>query len=237
VSVRATGCVRTWQSYGARASGGDRAGRSPTAAADRRRALAVLDGGHRAVLDADSGVLGRRRRYRAARLGRGDRDTARRPAPRAASSPSTRSSSPAPDRTPSTTCAVPACCWCRACSPGAPEWSTRGSTTRRASLWPTRPSASSGQCCGQTSRRGCPGALLGRSRAAILLAVAMPMSTTDLARALGQSNPAVNEHLSVLRRSGLCHFVAFGPPVLYQRTPLATSIVAASGGTVTEQLA
>jgi len=81
------------------------------------------------------------------------------------------------------------------------------------------------------------GALLGRSRAAILLAVAMPMSTTDLARALGQSNPAVNEHLSVLRRSGLVTSWRSGRRVLYQRTPLATSIVAASGGPVTEQLA
>src|SRR5882757_9067902 len=80
-------------------------------------------------------------------------------------------------------------------------------------------------------------ALLGRSRAAILLSVTMPMSTTDLAGQLGQSSAAVSEHLAVLRRSGLVTSWRSGRRVLYQRTPLATSIVAASGGPVTEQLA
>jgi len=63
------------------------------------------------------------------------------------------------------------------------------------------------------------------------------MSTTDLAGQLGQSSAAVSEHLAVLRRSGLVTSWRSGRRVLYQRTPLATSIVAASGGPVTEQLA
>ncbi len=73
-------------------------------------------------------------------------------------------------------------------------------------------------------------ALLGRSRAAILLSIGLPKSTSDLARELGQSMPAVSAHLGVLRRSGLVTSWRAGRRVLYQRTPLATSVVAASGG-------
>ncbi len=73
-------------------------------------------------------------------------------------------------------------------------------------------------------------ALLGSSRAAILLAVALPKSTSDLARELGQSMPGVSAHLGVLRRSGLVTSWRAGRRVLYQRTPLATSVVVASGG-------
>jgi biotin operon repressor len=72
------------------------------------------------------------------------------------------------------------------------------------------------------------GALLGRTRAAILSQVALPMSTTDLARELGQSPPAVSAHLSILRRCGLVTSWRSGRRVLYQRTPLATSVVVAS---------
>lgn len=73
------------------------------------------------------------------------------------------------------------------------------------------------------------GALLGRSRAAILLHLALPASTSDLSRALGQSMPAVSAHLAVLRRCGLVTSWRAGRRVLYQRTPLATSVAAASG--------
>lgn len=72
-------------------------------------------------------------------------------------------------------------------------------------------------------------ALLGRSRAAILLHADLPKSTSDLAHELGQSMPAVSAHLAVLRRSGLVTRWRAGRRVLYQRNPLATSIVAASG--------
>lgn len=73
-------------------------------------------------------------------------------------------------------------------------------------------------------------ALLGRSRAAILVKVGLPKSTSDLARELGQSMPAVSAHLAVLRRTGLVGSWRAGRRVLYQRTPLATSVIAASGG-------
>jgi DNA-binding transcriptional ArsR family regulator len=72
-------------------------------------------------------------------------------------------------------------------------------------------------------------ALIGRSRAAILVALAVPQSTTTLALGLGQSPPSVSQHLSVLRRSGLVVSWRSGRSVLYRRTNLATSIVDASG--------
>jgi DNA-binding transcriptional ArsR family regulator len=72
------------------------------------------------------------------------------------------------------------------------------------------------------------GELLGRSRAAILTSVALPMSTTCLARELSLSPPAVSAHLSVLRRGGLVSSSRSGRRVLYQRTLLGSSIIAAS---------
>jgi DNA-binding transcriptional ArsR family regulator len=71
-------------------------------------------------------------------------------------------------------------------------------------------------------------ALLGRSRAAILVCLALPYSTTELSLKLGQSPPAVSQHLAVLRRSGLVTSWRSGRSVLYRRTALACSIVEAS---------
>jgi DNA-binding transcriptional ArsR family regulator len=73
------------------------------------------------------------------------------------------------------------------------------------------------------------GALLGRSRAAILTCLELPHSTTELALKLGQSPPSISQHLSVLRRSGLVTSWRSGRSVLYRRTTLAGSIVEASG--------
>jgi DNA-binding transcriptional ArsR family regulator len=68
-------------------------------------------------------------------------------------------------------------------------------------------------------------ALLGRSRAAILVALDLPTCTTDLAGRLAQSAPAVSQHLAVLKQNGLVTSWRAGRRVLYQRTDLATSIV------------
>src|SRR5262245_2691884 len=73
-------------------------------------------------------------------------------------------------------------------------------------------------------------ALLGRSRATILGCLAIPMSTTELAVKLGQSPPAVSQHLAVLRRSGLACSWRSGRRVLYHRTTLGDDIVAANTG-------
>lgn len=71
--------------------------------------------------------------------------------------------------------------------------------------------------------------LVGRSRAAILVCLATPQSTTELALRLGQSPPSVSQHLSVLRRSGLATSWRRGRFVLYRRTDLGTSVLEASG--------
>jgi DNA-binding transcriptional ArsR family regulator len=68
-------------------------------------------------------------------------------------------------------------------------------------------------------------ALLGRSRAEVLMALDLPTCTTELADRLSQSAPAVSQHLSVLRRNGLVRSWRTGRRVLYQRTELASSIV------------
>lgn len=72
-------------------------------------------------------------------------------------------------------------------------------------------------------------AMLGRSRAAILENLAVPRTTTDLARKLGQSPATTSAHLAILRRCGMVTSWPAGRRVFYQRTPLATSVMIASG--------
>lgn len=82
------------------------------------------------------------------------------------------------------------------------------------------------------------GALVGRARAAILARLDVPMTTTALARELGQSAGTVSTHLSILRACGLLTSWRAGRSVLYRRTPLAASVLAASGSPISdEQLA
>jgi len=61
-------------------------------------------------------------------------------------------------------------------------------------------------------------ALLGRSRAAVLLALDRPSTTTDLARARGLSAGGASQHLAVLRDAGLVRSHRTGRSVLYLRT-------------------
>jgi len=70
-------------------------------------------------------------------------------------------------------------------------------------------------------------ALMGRGRAAILRCVELPRTTTELARALGLSGATVSVHLSTLRRCGMVTSWRSGRRVLYQRTPLASSVLSA----------
>jgi DNA-binding transcriptional ArsR family regulator len=62
-------------------------------------------------------------------------------------------------------------------------------------------------------------ALLGRTRARLLIALAEPNSTTALARRLAVTPGAVSQHLSVLRSSGLVTRTRVAGSVLYRRTP------------------
>lgn len=70
-------------------------------------------------------------------------------------------------------------------------------------------------------------ALMGRARSTILKRLTVPASTTQLARELGQSPSTVSQHLSVLRAGGLVTAWRSGRLVLYRRTPLGTSVIAA----------
>ena len=54
-----------------------------------------------------------------------------------------------------------------------------------------------------------------------------PLSVGELAAALPVSRPAVSQHLSVLRRSGLVEGDRHGRSVLYLRTPVADRLVEA----------
>jgi hypothetical protein len=86
------------------------------------------------------------------------------------------------------------------------------------SLWQSRP----------PSEGDALASLVGRTRAAMLDRLALPQSTVDLARKLGQSAPTVSAHLSILRRCGMVTSWPAGRRVLYQRTPLASSLMSAS---------
>jgi DNA-binding transcriptional ArsR family regulator len=87
-----------------------------------------------------------------------------------------------------------------------------------AALWEPRPSAPPDALA----------SLLGRSRARLLVALAEPASTTQLAKSLGLAPGAVGDHLAVLRDAGLASRARSGRSVLYRRTPLGDALV---GGT------
>ena len=76
---------------------------------------------------------------------------------------------------------------------------------------------------------GALAALLGRSRAIVLLALDRPRTTTDLARALGLSAGGASQQLAVLRDAGLVHGHRVGRVVLYLRTPAGDDLLAAAG--------
>lgn len=73
------------------------------------------------------------------------------------------------------------------------------------------------------------GALLGRTRAAILVALGEPRCTSELAVELGQSAPSVSTHLTVLRRAGMITSWRSGRRMMHQRSALATAVATAGG--------
>ncbi|MFE9426127.1 DUF5937 family protein [Kitasatospora sp. NPDC006697] len=71
-------------------------------------------------------------------------------------------------------------------------------------------------------------AVLGRSRALLLAELAVPASTTELSRRTGMSAAGVSQHLTALRAAGIVASHRSGRSVLYQRTDLADSLLAAA---------
>ncbi|GAA1522700.1 ArsR/SmtB family transcription factor [Kribbella lupini] len=71
--------------------------------------------------------------------------------------------------------------------------------------------------------------LVGRTRAAIVSHLDLPMSTTHLAHALDVSAPTLSVHLGILRNAGVVDSRRDGRTVLYFRTALGNHLLAASG--------
>jgi DNA-binding transcriptional ArsR family regulator len=79
----------------------------------------------------------------------------------------------------------------------------------------------------QTEQGNPLSALVGRTRAALLATLALPRTTTQLAEQLGLSPAAVSQHLKILHNAALVSDQRRGRMVLYQRTPAATTLLAA----------
>ncbi|GGW28636.1 transcriptional regulator [Streptomyces lucensis JCM 4490] len=79
------------------------------------------------------------------------------------------------------------------------------------------------------------GALLGPGRAAVLVLLGSPMSTTQLTAVTGQGLGSVGRHLRVLREAGLVDRRRAGRSVLYVRTAAGDVLVEAGRGDVTRR--
>jgi DNA-binding transcriptional ArsR family regulator len=94
-------------------------------------------------------------------------------------------------------------------------------------LWERHPRDGGGDSGGDLS--GPLGRLIGPSRAAVLVALEEPASTTQLTAILGQSLGGLGGHLTALREAGLATRARSGRSVLYSRTPVGDALVAAAG--------
>jgi DNA-binding transcriptional ArsR family regulator len=72
--------------------------------------------------------------------------------------------------------------------------------------------------------------LLGRSRARVLRAVAMPTTTSSLASELGLSASTVSEHLTALLAAGVVQRRRTGVRVLYELDPIGVTLLEHLGG-------
>ncbi len=73
--------------------------------------------------------------------------------------------------------------------------------------------------------------VLGRTRAALLTQLDLPMSTTQAASLLNLSAPTLSAHLHALRSAGLLASYRDGRAVLYMRTDLGDQLLAAANPT------
>src|SRR6266700_2012501 len=88
----------------------------------------------------------------------------------------------------------------------------------RATVWETAPVRDSAHLVG----------LLGAPRARLLVLLARPATTTELAHRLAVSPSAVSQHLRVLRAAGLLNRARSGRSVLYLRSPLGDELAGAA---------
>jgi len=72
--------------------------------------------------------------------------------------------------------------------------------------------------------------VLGRTRAALLTQLDLPMSTTQAATQLALSAPTLSVHLQALRAAGLLSSRRDGRQVLYARTELGDRLLAGTSG-------
>jgi DNA-binding transcriptional ArsR family regulator len=77
-----------------------------------------------------------------------------------------------------------------------------------------------------TPRRAALGEVIGRTRAALLAQLDLPMSTTQIAAALELTAPTLNVHLHALRGAGIVSSRRDGRAVLYARTRLGEHLLA-----------
>lgn len=80
----------------------------------------------------------------------------------------------------------------------------------------------------ESERRDPPAALaavLGPTRARLLAELDQPASTRELAVRTGLSEPGANQHLTALRKAGLCSAHRTGRYVLYARTTVAEALL------------
>ncbi|MEU7896889.1 DUF5937 family protein [Nonomuraea sp. NPDC049152] len=80
----------------------------------------------------------------------------------------------------------------------------------------------------ESERRDPPAALaavLGSMRARLLAELDQPASTRDLAARAGLSEPGANQHLTALKKAGLCSSHRTGRYVLYARTAVAEALL------------
>ncbi|GAA4063914.1 ArsR/SmtB family transcription factor [Nonomuraea soli] len=68
-------------------------------------------------------------------------------------------------------------------------------------------------------------AVLGRTRARLLAELDQPASTRELAQRTGLTEPGANQHLTALRKAGLCSAHRTGRFVLYARTAVAETLL------------
>jgi DNA-binding transcriptional ArsR family regulator len=87
-------------------------------------------------------------------------------------------------------------------------------------LWESAPDTSTSPLAG----------VIGRTRAAILALLELPMSTTQLATQLDLAAPTLNVHLKSLQAAGILSSRRHGRVVLYQRTPLGDQLLMATDG-------